>query len=238
MTGMSGMMGIGGGRMPDFSAIREKMFSKADGNNDQKLSVDEFQSVGQNLPIGKMGSAEKTKEAFAKIDSDSDGSISKEELKTFSDQLSSQMRSVMIEMQAMMSEGAGARTKDGKPDPMAMFGKADSDSSGSVSRSEFDNAKKNDPLSKLLEMLGGGSEEDTFASIDSDSDGEISKSELKSFAEQMKDTMNRANGGDPSASDFMQAMTAYKNGSSQKTDLTSIFLKSLDGNASKQGKQV
>jgi hypothetical protein len=36
------MMGFGGGRMPDLSAMRDKMFQKADANGDSALSVQEF----------------------------------------------------------------------------------------------------------------------------------------------------------------------------------------------------
>lgn len=217
---MSSMMGIGGGRMPDFSAMREKLFSKADANADQTLSLQEFQEAGKNLPMGKGLSADKAKEAFGKIDSDGNGSLSQTEMRSFTDTISSQMQSAMIDMQALMGSS-------GKPDIAAMFGRADSDRDGGISRAEFDKAGQNSPLARMLQ---GDRGEDVFGSIDSDSSGSLSQDEMAAFGDTMKETMKGLTGSGQPA-DFNQAVTAYRQGSDRGSDLTSILLKALDGNA-------
>jgi Ca2+-binding EF-hand superfamily protein len=225
---MSSMMGVGGGRMPDFSAMREKMFNKADGNGDKALSLEEFQAAGKNMPMGKGASAEKTKEAFGKIDSDGNGSLSQEEMSSFGDKMSSQMQGMMIAMQSMMGGGAGGGSGGGQgPDLNAMFGKADGDKNGAISRTEFDQAAKDSPIARLL----GDNGDDAFGKIDSDGDGSLSKDEATAFGDAMKEQMKRIMGGDESASsaDALQAMNAYGKGGSGKDDLTQTLLKMLDG---------
>jgi Ca2+-binding EF-hand superfamily protein len=223
---MSSMMGVGGGRMPDFSAMKEKMFTKADANGDNGISLEEFQKAGKNMPGGKSGSADKTKEAFGKIDTDSNGSISKDEMSSFGDKMSSQMQDMMLSLQAMMSSKGGGSG----PDINAIFGEADSDKSGGLSRAEFDKAGQNNPIAKLLQQNSNG--DDAFGKIDTDGDGSLSKDEMKSFAETMKKQMSEMlGGGGSSQADFLQAKNAYsQGGSKEKNDLTQTLLKMLDGN--------
>jgi Ca2+-binding EF-hand superfamily protein len=224
---MSSMMGVGGGRMPDFSAMKEKMFTKADANKDNEISFEEFQKAGKNMPTGKSGSADKTKEAFSKIDTDSNGTISKDEMSSFGDKMSSQMQDMMLSLQAMMSSKGGGSSG---PDINAMFGEADSDKSGGLSRAEFDKAGANNPIAKLLQQNSNG--DDAFAKIDTDGDGSLSKDEMKSFAETMKKQMSEMMAGNGSSqADFLQAQNAYSQGGSKdKNDLTQTLLKMLDGN--------
>jgi Ca2+-binding EF-hand superfamily protein len=223
---MSAMMGVGGGRMPDFSAVKEKMFQKADANGDKAVSFEEFQSAGKNMPIGKMGDASKAKEAFGKIDSDGNGSLSQDEMSAFGDKMSSQMQGMMLGMQAMLSsmgQGMGGKM-GGSPDINAMFGKADSDKSGSISRAEFDKAGQGNPIGKLFEQNG----DDAFGKIDSDGDGSLTKDEMQSFAETMKKQMEQKMGGVSQQSELMQAINAYRQGSGGSgTDLTKKLLEML-----------
>jgi Ca2+-binding EF-hand superfamily protein len=216
---MSGMMGMFGGRMPDLSAMREKMFGKADTNADEVISLEEFQAAGKAVGPGRSKSAEESDKAFSRIDSDGDGKLSKEEFNGFFDQLSTELRSAMLEMQAMMSSGG----KTGAPDPTAMFEQSDKDDDGSVSRAEFDEMRQSS-IGKLLDMLSGGSDEDAFAALDRDEDGKVSQQEFQSMAEKMRE---KTAGG--SSIDLMNAIGAYQNGSKQETDLTSILMKTLDG---------
>ncbi len=235
---MGSMMGIGGGQMPDFSAMREKLFQKSDSNGDQALSLQKFQETGKNMPMGKGMSADKAKEAFARIDSDGNGSLSKDEMRSFGDKMSSQMQSAMINIQAMMGGQQGGGMMGGMPDPSAMFGKADGDKDGTISRAEFDEAGKNSPMAS---MMGGTNADDIFASIDGDGDGSLSEEEMSAFGGEIKEKMKGMMGamGANQPSDFTKAMNAYKQGSNDSTDLTSILLKALDGNkdsASARGK--
>jgi Ca2+-binding EF-hand superfamily protein len=233
---MSSMMGVGGGRMPDFSAMREKMFAKADANGDKALSFEEFEGAGKKMPVGNGGDA---KAAFAKIDGDGNGSLSQEEMKSFGDKMSSGMQDMMLAMQAMMGggkgQGMGGMMGGQKPDISAMFGKIDGDGNGSVSRAEFNEGAKDNPIAKLL----SGNDEDAFGKIDADGDGALSKDEMKSFAKDMKERMQSMMGGagESSRADYMQAVNAYTGGSGGKEDLTSTLLKMLDGDRNQAGKQ-
>jgi Ca2+-binding EF-hand superfamily protein len=214
---LSSKMGIGSGRMPDLSAMREKMFAKADANGDQAISFEEFEKAGKKLPGGIAGSAGNaregsSKDVFGKIDTDGNGSLSKDEMKSFGDRMSSQMQGMMISLQAMM----GGK----KPDFEAMFGKIDGDGNGSVSRTEFDKAAKDNPLAQLLGT----------SKIDTDGDGSLSKGEMKSFAEALRERLG-AGGQSPNGqgagqqrADYLQAMNAYTGGGG-KDGLTATLLK-------------
>lgn len=222
-----GMMGMGGGRMPDLSAMREKMFQKADGNGDSAVSLQEFQEAGAKMPMGKGMSAEKSKEAFGKMDSDGNGALSKDEMKAFGDRMSSEMQGAMVNLQAMMGGGGGGMgggMGGSMPDPMAMFGDADKDQDGKVTRNEFGNAGKSNtanatPTTEQTDAI--------FGQIDGNADGALTQEELRSFGERMWQQAGSMTGGN-SPPEFEQALNAYRQGSNQTTDLTSILLKALD----------
>jgi Ca2+-binding EF-hand superfamily protein len=217
--GMSGIGSMMGGQMPNLSAIRDKMFQKANSNGDKGISIEEFLEVGKKMPDGKAGIDDaKAKEAFGKIDADKNGSLSQEEMATFFDKMSNELRGAMIDMQANIG-GMG------KPNPMQMFGKADADGNGSVSRSEFDKSRDKDPISQLF---GEDSDQDAFSRVDTDGDGSVSREEFDAFGQQMKDKMQAMMGGN--ASQLMETMNAYGAGSSSKdasSDLTSKLLEML-----------
>jgi Ca2+-binding EF-hand superfamily protein len=224
---MNSMKGLQAQRMPDFSAMREKMFNKADTNGDQGISLEEFTNAGKKMPVGQNGSAEKAKNAFAKIDSDGNGSLSRDEVNAFTDKMSSQMQGMMLAMQSTQSNSGQ------KPDFDAMFGKIDGDQNGSISRAEFDKSGLSNPLAKLL----GGDKQDAFAQIDTDGDGSLSKDETKAFAESLKERLEGERGRSGSSRDeYMQAMNAYTNGQ-RKGDLTDMLLQALDNGRNQANKQ-
>ncbi len=202
--------------MPDFSAMREKLFQKADGNGDSALSLQEFQEAGKKMPGGNSMSPDKAKEAFGKIDRDGNGALSKDEMKAFGERMSSEMQSAMVGLQAMQGGGM--------PDPTSLFADADEDKDGKVSRTEFDRTGPG-------AARGGGKADDRanqlFGMIDGDGDGSLTQDELKRFGEQMGQGSGSAVGG--STAEFQQALGAYRQGSQQQTDLTALFLKALDG---------
>jgi Ca2+-binding EF-hand superfamily protein len=200
---ISAMLGIGGGKIPDFSAIKGKIFQRADANEDKSVSFDEFQSVGKNLPGGKNIDDAKAKKAFGKIDTDGNGSLSKDEMASFGDKMSSQMQDIMLSIQATLGNKTG-----GGLDINAMFSKADIDESGGISRAEFDKIRQNNPLAQLLKQ----NEDDTFAKIDSNGDDSLSKDEMKSFAETMKKQLEQQIAADAKKSEVMQALNAYRQG--------------------------
>jgi Ca2+-binding EF-hand superfamily protein len=215
--GMSGIGSMMGGQMPNLSAIRDKMFQKADVNGDKGISIEEFLEAGKEMPGGKGGVDDaNAREAFGKIDSDKNGSLSQEEMSTFFDKLSSQMRGAMIDMQASMG-GMG------KPDPAQMFGKADSDGNGSVSRADFDKTGAKDLIAQLF---GDAEEADAFSRVDTDGDGSVSREEFDAFGQQVKEKMQAMMGG--GSSQLMEAMNAYGAGSGSKDASSELTSKLLD----------
>jgi Ca2+-binding EF-hand superfamily protein len=229
MSALSGMMG---GQMPNLSAMRDKLFQKADANGDKGISLDELMKAGQNMPGGNGGISEtKASELFGKLDSDKNGSLSEDEVATFFDKLSSDMRGAMVDLQAKM-DGAG-----GKPDPMAMFGEADQDGNGAISRSEF-NQKKPDGPGLLSALFGKDEGNDAFAKIDADKDGSVSREEFDAFGEKMLEKMQSMMTGGSSSADLMQAMNAYGTGSGDaRSDLTSKFLNMLKSSNSEDNRK-
>lgn len=206
--------------MPDLSAMRDKMFQKADANGDSALSVQEFQQAGSKIPMGKELSADKAKEIFGKADSDGNGSLSKDEMRALGDRMSSEMQGAMVNLQAMMGGGSG-----GMPDPMAMFGNADEDQDGKVSRSEFGKVRQD---ASVDGMKGAGGSDNPFAAIDSDGDGSLTQAELESFGTRLKQS-HAGLAAEQAPAEFQQALSAYRQGSRNQTDLTSVLLKALDG---------
>jgi Ca2+-binding EF-hand superfamily protein len=231
---ISGLMG-GMGGMPNLSAMRDKMFQKADANGDSGISLAEFQSAGKKLPIGSGGDNAKSAEAFGKIDTDGNGSLSKDEMSAFGDKMSSQMQSMMLKMQEMMSGGgAGGPFSQRGPDPDALFGKADADGNGGISRNEFDAVGKNNPLSQLL---GSHDSEAAFGKIDTDGDGTLSKDEFKAFSAELKEMMQSMTGQEGGMATMLQGMAAYGKGGPDgaANDLVSKLLDMFDnGNAKKK----
>jgi Ca2+-binding EF-hand superfamily protein len=173
------------------------------------------------MPGGQTRSAEKAKEAFGKIDTDGNGSLSREEMDTFSTRMSSQMQDMMLKMQQMMG-GAGG----GVPDPSVMFGKADGDGDGAVSRAEFDQMRSRSPMAGMMGGNDGARADEMFGKIDTDGDGALSQDEVTAFSREARNSGGMAAGG--GASQFMQAMNAYRSGSQQSADMTSVLLKALD----------
>lgn len=223
---ISGLM-AGTGGMPNLSAMRDKMFQKADANNDKGISLEEFTEVGKNLPGG--GQAKEASEIFGKIDTDGNGSLSKDEVKAFENRMSSQIQAMMLQMQEMMSGGS-------KPDLNALFNDSDTDSDGSISRKEFDAVKAESPIAGLLGEAEG---DDLFKNIDADSDGLVSQSEFMSFAERMKEQVQSPGGDAPDLSLLLQGLGAYggKGGNSATTDFTSRLLDILNTGNDKDDKK-
>ncbi len=222
----SAISGLGGGRLPDFSAIREKLFSKADANGDKEISFDEFEAAGKNLPVGKFAGSNNAKDLFKQIDSDGDGSLSKSESDAFGEKASSEVQSFLLQLQSTLG-GIGQGGVGGQgPDLDALFGKADGDGDGTIARAEFKKGAKDDPIAQLL----GGESDKLFDAIDGDGDGSVSKKELKAFGDSVKDRL----GDGASRSDALQAQNAYGQADGAK-DLTETLLKLLGGDDRKQG---
>ena len=227
MMGLGGLSGIGGGQMPDFSQIREKMFKNADSNGDQGLSLDEFQKAGQNMPMGNGGDASKAKEMFSQIDTDGNGSASREEMRSFGERMSNQMRSQLLSFQGGGNTGA--------PNPNDLFKQTDGDSNGSVSREEFNRAGRNSPFGQRSESQ----QNEMFSRIDNDRSGDISQDEFKAFGDSMRQRLQGGGEGGAAPDLLMQALGAYGQGSqsssqTNRNDLTSTLLDALTSSDKKE----
>ncbi len=169
----SSISGMGFGGMPSasqMSQMRDKIFGKADANGDGGIDKAEFAK-------GPQGAGKNSDEAFARIDGDKNGKISKDEMKAFGeskefkDQMSSQIQSMMLSMQ-----GGGAAGGGNVPDLSQLFGDKKDDKTSSVGGGNSTQSKQ-DIKNRIDEM---------FAKADGDKDGKLSKDELKSAAEQMQ----------------------------------------------------
>jgi len=174
MTGMMGLSAMGGGRMPDFSAIRDKLFAKGDADQSGGLSQAEFAELGKSMP-GRNGVD--NNDLFKTIDSSGDGSIDKDEMSRFGEKMRASMQSMMLSVQMQFGDMNTA-------DPTKIFDQADSNSDGSVTKSEFSDAivqKKNRQSSDAIEKL--------FEALDADRSGDVSKSEAEDFQATLADQM-------------------------------------------------
>jgi Ca2+-binding EF-hand superfamily protein len=68
--------------MQPMQQMHQRMFEQADADADGALTVDEFKSIGQNMPAGaaKRAGAPSADEMFAKLDRDGDGKLSTAEM--------------------------------------------------------------------------------------------------------------------------------------------------------------
>jgi len=171
---MSSIGSIGGGFRPP--PPKPPSFDQVDSNSDGSISLDELKS---SAPKGADSS--KTEELFKSMDADGSGSVSKEEQEAFqakADKARQQLGSFLFDLQSAGQSTASTSTQDDSDD---IFGQVDADSSGGISKDEFQSAfsavgaDSSDMLSKL------------FDAIDSDSDGSISQDEQSAFQKSMQD---------------------------------------------------
>ncbi len=167
---MSSIGSVGGFRPP---SQKPPSFETLDSDSSSSLSLEEFQS---GAPKGADSS--KTEALFKSIDSDGDGSITKEESDAFqakAEKAQQQLQSFLFDLQSSQADEASDSDSDD------IFSEIDTDSSGDVSKEEFlksfsiDSSGSDDMLSKL------------FDAIDSDSDGTITKDEQKAFQKAAQD---------------------------------------------------
>lgn len=180
-TGVSGLLpslsGLGGQKPPSFNQI--------DANNDGTVSLEEFKAAAKYLP-GPAASAESETpdELFARIDTDGDGLISKDEATSFRSKFSAQVQALMLQIQEHRGLAGETTAKAGvdRPSAETIFAKLDADGNGSISKDEFAAAfdrrnhgnESGDRVAKL------------FDRIDTDGNGSISEEENQAFVDQVQ----------------------------------------------------
>ncbi len=165
---MSSISGVSGGFRPP--PPKPPSFESVDTDSSGGLSIEEFKA---GAPKGADSS--KSEELFKAIDSDSNGSVTKDEqdaFKTKAEQAQQQLQSFLFGLQS----GGQSESSSGESEEESdIFAQLDANSDGSVAKDEFLSAfssgtsSSSDLLSKL------------FDAIDSSSDGSISKDEQSSF---------------------------------------------------------
>lgn len=174
-------------RKPDFTALRDKLFKKADKDQNGGISLEEFMPGGQKIP-GKNDTPatsapgqELKKALFAKIDTNGDGSLSKDEVDAFDAKASREFQDAMTKLQELLT-GAQARRKKRDhhhPKLSEMFDKADTSKDGSLSLDEVQAALAGEIRTFAIDP--NGKVEKLFARIDANNDKLLSKDEVKAF---------------------------------------------------------
>jgi Ca2+-binding EF-hand superfamily protein len=165
---MSSISGVSGGFRPP--PPKPPSFESVDTDSSGGLSIDEFKAAAP-----KGADTSKSEELFKAIDSDSNGSVTKEEQDAFKskvEQAQQQLQSFLFGLQA----GGQSQNSSGESEEETdIFAQLDANSDGSVAKDEFLSAfssgtsSSSDLLSKL------------FDAIDTSSDGSISKDEQSAF---------------------------------------------------------
>ncbi len=121
-------------RMPSPADLASRILAKTDGNGDNEVSSAEFAAGLQSLPSGGMSSG-KIGSLFKEIDADKDGALTKGELNSYLEKLTSSVQTAMLDAQEKSANPLPSIGKDGRiSDPL------DTNGDGKVS---------------LMEMLAG-----------------------------------------------------------------------------------
>lgn len=139
--------GIGNGQGMDMSALWQNMLKKADKDGDGKISKTELQAT---LP--EDGTGPSADQIFSKLDTNNDGFIDEAESAA-----------------ATQRPHQGGRRHAQGTDPLAVFQKADSDSDGQISKSEFKSA--------LPSGTDRATANQVFDSMDTNQDGVVTAQE-------------------------------------------------------------
>jgi Ca2+-binding EF-hand superfamily protein len=175
MPGMMGMGGMQGGPPPGPPPDSEQMFKDTDTDSSGGVSQDELQALLDKTK-SSTGQSTDVLELFETYDSDGDGELNADETKSALESLmsSNQDAGGMREMGPMPPP---------PPDFSRMFQDADTDSDGSIGKSElqaiadkFSNGSTTSPSINIEELL---------AQNDSDSDGKLDESEAKNAIDSL-----------------------------------------------------
>lgn len=96
------------GGMAMMQQMHQRMFQQADADEDGTLSLDEFKSIGQNMPADKAkpAGAPSVEEMFSKMDKDGDGKLTMEEMEPPKPQFDTQNMSILLNIQEQSQQDA------------------------------------------------------------------------------------------------------------------------------------
>lgn len=206
-------------------------FQSVDTNDDDQLSLQEFESAGQNLP-GGIGSLDSSsiQSLFSAVDSDGNGQISRGEATSAFNKLSNALQSTLL----------GTQEQAGPPSPAQMFASADTDGSGGLSLGEFEA----DVTSHVPDGVSAPTDDQMqaiFNKIDANGDGQISQSEMQAAhkghhhhghrgpppSDQSTSNSDAIFGPDPFSTDPTASADAASTSATQATDLNSLLLQAM-----------
>lgn len=137
--------------------MREKMFSRADGDGSGGLSLDEFSAIGQGRngtgaaeSAGSAASAaatDRAKEAFSRLDTDGDGSLTQAEMEAGrppppNGGMAPDTMSALLSSQESATGSGSATGSTANSNGLAeLFSSLDADGDGSLSATEFEAAQ-------------------------------------------------------------------------------------------------
>ncbi len=175
---MSSISGVGGGHRPP--PPKPPSFDTLDSDASGALSLDEFKA-GAPKGTDSVKASARSEELFKAIDSDSDGSVTKEESDAFKAKAEKAQQTLQSFLFGLQSEGTSQTEKaSDSSDSEDAFAQLDANSDGSIAKDEFLSAlssgtqSSSDMLSKL------------FEAIDSDKDGSVSKEEQSAFQQTLE----------------------------------------------------
>ncbi|MEQ9640228.1 MAG: EF-hand domain-containing protein [Alphaproteobacteria bacterium] len=163
--------GIGHGHGHHFHGLGRHSFGRADGDDDGKLSREELETAGQDLPGGKKRLA-RLEARFDKIDSDGDGALTRTEIR---DGIRADMRDLLLRSQEARDTRRAERLMD----------KADGDDDGLLSADELDafaeNVRPGSRMAARVELL-----QRFFDAADGDENGGLSTREIAGFLGEVR----------------------------------------------------
>lgn len=181
-SGMSTMRG----HRPPGGMDPAKMFAKVDADGSGGVDKSELQSLLDDV-TQKTGvsNSTSTDELFSQIDSNSDGSLSQ-------DELGEGMKSIMPPPPSTMDF---AQSRSGSGDDL--FGKLDTDGSGAVSQEELQALLDKMASDHGTDSASATSSSDMFAKLDTDGNGSLSQPEFEAGRPQDGQALQGAGGMPP-----------------------------------------
>jgi Ca2+-binding EF-hand superfamily protein len=182
----------------DWAALMaQRMQAKMDTDKNGSISKSEFSAIMSTASASQSTSSTSgNDDLFNSMDANGDGSIDSSESESYLKKIQEEMLSLFNSTQASSQMPSPPPADDKGED---MFTKMDTDSSGSVSKSEFE---------AFMAKRGMSQEkaDSIFAKVDTDGNGEISKSEHEAQMEKMKEQRQAKASTATTSSDFIQTL--------------------------------